>query len=62
LAGQVDWERLTVDNPSDLARFAELVAEAARPIDDHRSTAAYRGHAVRVLAERAATQAFPAAA
>jgi CO/xanthine dehydrogenase FAD-binding subunit len=32
--------------------FAERVADAARPIDDHRSTAAYRRHAVRVLARR----------
>jgi CO/xanthine dehydrogenase FAD-binding subunit len=33
--------------------FAELVAEAARPIDDVRGTAAYRRHALRVLARRA---------
>jgi CO/xanthine dehydrogenase FAD-binding subunit len=31
----------------------ELVAEAASPIDDVRGTAAYRRHALRVLAERA---------
>ncbi len=36
----------------DIARFAELVRNAARPIDDHRSTAAYRKHAVGVLAGR----------
>jgi CO/xanthine dehydrogenase FAD-binding subunit len=33
--------------------FAELVAAAASPIDDVRGTAAYRRHALRVLAERA---------
>jgi CO/xanthine dehydrogenase FAD-binding subunit len=33
--------------------FAELVADACRPIDDVRGTAAYRRHALRVLAERA---------
>jgi CO/xanthine dehydrogenase FAD-binding subunit len=33
--------------------FAERVAEAARPIDDVRGTAAYRVHALRVLAGRA---------
>jgi CO/xanthine dehydrogenase FAD-binding subunit len=33
-------------------RFGELVAEAARPIDDVRATAAYRRHAVGVLAAR----------
>jgi CO/xanthine dehydrogenase FAD-binding subunit len=39
--------------PADISEFATLVAGAARPIDDHRSTAAYRLHAVRVLARRA---------
>jgi CO/xanthine dehydrogenase FAD-binding subunit len=33
--------------------FGELVANAARPIDDVRGTAAYRAHACRVLAQRA---------
>ena len=37
--------------------FAERVAEAARPIDDVRGTAAYRRHAIRVLARRALTWA-----
>jgi CO/xanthine dehydrogenase FAD-binding subunit len=62
LAARVDWDRLTAADPADLAHFAGLVAEAARPIDDHRSTAAYRRHAIRVLAERAAAQAFPSRA
>jgi CO/xanthine dehydrogenase FAD-binding subunit len=35
-----------------LERFGELVASAARPIDDVRSTAAYRVHALGVLARR----------
>jgi CO/xanthine dehydrogenase FAD-binding subunit len=39
--------------PEALAdRFGELVAAAARPIDDVRGTAAYRLHALRVLARR----------
>jgi CO/xanthine dehydrogenase FAD-binding subunit len=42
----VDLEDTAVD------RFAELVAGAARPIDDVRSTAAYRRQALRVLAGR----------
>jgi CO/xanthine dehydrogenase FAD-binding subunit len=33
-------------------RFGELVADAARPIDDVRGTAAYRRHALSVLARR----------
>jgi CO/xanthine dehydrogenase FAD-binding subunit len=60
LAEQVDWDRdrPAVPDPAAFGHFGALVAEAARPIDDHRSTADYRRHAVRVLAERAATQAL----
>jgi CO/xanthine dehydrogenase FAD-binding subunit len=35
-----------------LARFGELAGQAARPIDDVRGTAAYRRHAVGVMARR----------
>ncbi|HZO97726.1 MAG TPA: FAD binding domain-containing protein [Gaiellaceae bacterium] len=38
---------------SEAADFPELVAAAASPIDDVRGTAAYRRHALRVLARRA---------
>ena len=38
---------------ADLAEFTALVRAAARPIDDHRSTADYRRHAVGVCAARA---------
>jgi CO/xanthine dehydrogenase FAD-binding subunit len=38
---------------------SELVRRAARPIDDHRSTADYRRHAVGVLAGRLLRRAFP---
>jgi CO/xanthine dehydrogenase FAD-binding subunit len=62
LADRVDWDRLTIADPVDLGYFAGLVAEATRPIDDHRSTASYRRHAIRVLAQRAAAQAFPSRA
>ncbi len=44
---------------ADANEFARLVAAAARPIDDHRSTAAYRRHAVAVLARRLLRRAFP---
>ncbi len=37
----------------DADGFPDLVAEAARPIDDVRGTAAYRRHALRVLTRRA---------
>lgn len=42
-----------------VAEFASLVRDAARPIDDHRSSAAYRRHAVGVLAARLLRRAFP---
>ena len=46
---------MAADEPIDDAarkRFGELVAQAARPIDDHRGTADYRRHALGVLAAR----------
>jgi len=45
----------------DAAReFGELVAAAASPIDDVRGTAAYRRHALSVLARRTITWAWGA--
>jgi len=44
---------------SVVERFAALVRAAARPIDDHRSSAAYRRHAVGVLGGRLLRRAFP---
>ena len=41
-----------------LARFGELVGAAARPIDDVRGTAAYRRHALSVLARRTLSWAW----
>jgi CO/xanthine dehydrogenase FAD-binding subunit len=61
LAERVDWTRVRAAS-EDVTRFGELVAQAARPIDDHRSTAAYRRHAVAVLARRAAANALSGAA
>ena len=46
------WERPAEVAPSAVVRFGELVAAAARPIDDVRGTAAYRKHALEVLARR----------
>jgi CO/xanthine dehydrogenase FAD-binding subunit len=46
------WDSRGPLEEAAVARFGELVAEAARPIDDVRGTAAYRSHAVGVLARR----------
>ena len=46
------WDRRTPVSESALARFGQLVAMAARPIDDVRGTAAYRRQALAVLARR----------
>jgi CO/xanthine dehydrogenase FAD-binding subunit len=46
------WERPGAVDPKALARFGELVAAAARPIDDVRGTATYRRHALSVMARR----------
>jgi CO/xanthine dehydrogenase FAD-binding subunit len=46
------WEKPAPVEESALARFGELVAAAARPIDDVRGTAAYRRLALAVMAKR----------
>lgn len=46
------WESRGEIGESALRRFGELVAAAARPIDDVRGTAEYRRHSVGVLARR----------
>jgi CO/xanthine dehydrogenase FAD-binding subunit len=56
-AANVDWERRTIVQPV-VAEFGRLAAAASRPIDDHRSTAAYRRHSVDVLARRLLARAF----
>lgn len=57
-AADVDFEAQSV-NDDTLQRFSEAAAAAARPIDDHRSTADYRRHAIGVLAGRLLRRAFP---
>ena len=47
------WESRATLGDSVLSRFGALVAEAARPIDDVRATAAYRRRALEVLGRRA---------
>jgi len=46
------WEKPRAVDPKALDRFGELVAAASRPIDDVRGTAAYRRHALSVMARR----------
>ncbi len=60
IAGALDWDSRAAVAPDALARFGELVAEAAAPIDDQRGSAAYRRHALAVLARRSLTWAWAA--
>jgi CO/xanthine dehydrogenase FAD-binding subunit len=52
LAGAGLWQSAAPIPGEVSQRFGELVAAAARPIDDVRGTAAYRRHALGVLARR----------
>jgi CO/xanthine dehydrogenase FAD-binding subunit len=52
VAGELDWEGRGELAPSVAEEFGRLVATAASPIDDVRGTAAYRRHALAVMAGR----------
>jgi CO/xanthine dehydrogenase FAD-binding subunit len=62
IAGVLDehglWEGRGPLAPAAVERFGELVAAAAAPIDDVRGSAAYRRHALGVLARRTLTWAW----
>lgn len=60
LFDEAGWDRAL--RPSDAAarELGRLVAEAARPIDDVRGTAAYRRHVLGVVAGRALARLGPA--
>jgi CO/xanthine dehydrogenase FAD-binding subunit len=64
IAGVLDehemWSKRAPISESALARFGELVGDAARPIDDVRGTARYRRHALTVLGRRTLTWAWEA--
>jgi CO/xanthine dehydrogenase FAD-binding subunit len=49
------WQSGELIGPASLRRFGELVTAAASPIDDIRGTAAYRRHALAVMARRTLT-------
>ena len=63
VSDRIDWDGAATSGPGDrlstedARAFGELVADAARPIDDHRSSAAYRRHAIGVCARRAVERA-----
>ncbi len=59
--GELDWENREPLSEAAIRRFGDLVAGAARPIDDVRGTAAYRRHALSVLARRCFEWAWAAA-
>jgi CO/xanthine dehydrogenase FAD-binding subunit len=52
ISGELDWDNRKAPSEAALKRFGELVAAAAKPIDDVRGTAAYRRHALAVMARR----------
>ncbi|MDQ1625842.1 MAG: hypothetical protein QOJ49_1340 [Actinomycetota bacterium] len=56
--GSVDWDTARIGDQAVFRRFGELAAASTAPIDDHRSTAAYRRHAVSVCARRALERAL----
>jgi CO/xanthine dehydrogenase FAD-binding subunit len=62
LADDIDWATLRLSDPMTTmvtsARFGELAAAACRPIDDHRSTGAYRRHAIGIIASRLSRRAL----
>lgn len=58
ISPRLDWQQRSPLDPSDVETFGELVAQAASPIDDHRSTAVYRSHAIGVMAKRALVRTF----
>jgi CO/xanthine dehydrogenase FAD-binding subunit len=57
ISGEIDWPAMRVDAGAP-RRCGELAAAAARPITDHRGTAEYRRHAVRVMVERGLTRSL----
>lgn len=57
-AGGVDWDARAI-SPEFAAACGDVAAAATSPIDDHRSTADYRRHAIAVMVRRLLVRAFP---
>jgi CO/xanthine dehydrogenase FAD-binding subunit len=57
---RLDWDGRPALDHALVDEFGRRMAAASRPIDDHRATAAYRRHAVEVLARRALARAWAA--
>ncbi len=57
LAMQIDLKNISIVATNLLKEFGDRVAKESKPIDDHRSTAAYRRHAVATLSRRLLTRA-----
>jgi CO/xanthine dehydrogenase FAD-binding subunit len=55
---QQEMSDKNIPTTDSIQEFAQLVASEARPIDDHRSTATYRRHAIEVMARRLAMRSF----
>jgi len=61
VAEAADWSAASLGRTS-IDDAARLAAAESRPIDDHRSTAVYRRHAIEVMVRRLLRRAFPGAA
>jgi len=59
LSEQFDFSTTSGIDTAVAKEFGRRVALESKPIDDHRSTAEYRRHAVGVLAQRLITRAYP---
>ena len=61
VADAADWTARTIDDAT-AAEAGRIAADTSRPIDDHRSSAEYRRHAIGVMVRRLVHRAFPGGA
>ena len=57
ISENIDWNSMTVRSGA-IENFERLIRESANPIDDHRSSSAYRTHTIGVLGRRALLRIF----